>query len=41
MDGKDSKVDKMSPTHPNSNPSDVIDSIMSRGTHGKKIIFRF
>ena len=35
MDGKDSKIDKMSSTHPNSNPSDVLDFI-KQGEHMRK-----
>ena len=36
MDGKDSKYDKMSSTHPNSNSLDVLDSVSQEELMGKK-----
>ena len=40
MDGEASKANKMSSTHPNSNPSDVMDS-MSQGKHIRKDPFLY
>jgi hypothetical protein len=40
MDGKDSKVDKMSSTHPNFNPLEVLDSII-QSEHMRKILFLY